>query len=461
MKSAAHPLVPWLLGLACLALVAVSARPYAGGWNDGSRLAAVESLVERHTLAIDDSLFCRPSADTLARNSPPYPSHDADLLTHGTRDKLLIGGHFYSDKPPVISLLMAGLYQGARWLGLPAASERPDLYCWLLTVATSGLAYLLAVLALYRLGRLVELPPVTLLAWLASFALATFALTYTQHVNNHILLLAVVALVCLQAAHLVRPDEAGQWSWGRLAVLGLLGGLGYNLDLGSGPLLLAALLLFVLCLTRQLVPVLVVLAAALPWLVACHAFNYALGGVWKPMNMVAEYSIWPGSPFSPANLTGFARHDLLKLPRYSLALLLGKHGFLTHNLPLLLALPCLVTGLRRPSPHRPALVLGLGWCVAAWLMYAVLSNNYGGACCSVRWFVPFLAPGYYLLAVALQRCPQYRADFLVLSAWGVVLGALMWWQGPWTLRVTPLLWPVVGAALLSWLALWYRRLVRV
>src|SRR5687767_12101081 len=44
-----------LLGASLIALV--SARPYAGGWNDGSRLATVESLVDRHTLAIDDSMF--------------------------------------------------------------------------------------------------------------------------------------------------------------------------------------------------------------------------------------------------------------------------------------------------------------------------------------------------------------------------------------------------------------------
>ena len=36
-----------------------SARPYAGGWNDGSRLATAECLVDQHTLAIDDSIFVR------------------------------------------------------------------------------------------------------------------------------------------------------------------------------------------------------------------------------------------------------------------------------------------------------------------------------------------------------------------------------------------------------------------
>lgn len=82
----------------------------------------------------------------------------------------------------------------------------------------------------------------------------------------------------------------------------------------------------------------------------------------------------------------------------------------------------------------------------------------GGACCSVRWFVPFLAPGYWLLAMLLRDRPEFRADFLALSAWGAVLGGIMWSIGPWTQRMVPLMWPVVGCALLTWGAIeWSRR----
>ena len=45
--------------LLALTVAAVSARPYAGGWNDGSRLATVETLVDQGTLVIDDSSFVR------------------------------------------------------------------------------------------------------------------------------------------------------------------------------------------------------------------------------------------------------------------------------------------------------------------------------------------------------------------------------------------------------------------
>ena len=46
-----------LIIAASLALAAALAQPYAGSWNDGSRLATVESLVDRHTWIIDDSIF--------------------------------------------------------------------------------------------------------------------------------------------------------------------------------------------------------------------------------------------------------------------------------------------------------------------------------------------------------------------------------------------------------------------
>ena len=48
--------MPWSLPLRASSRLS-AARPYAGSWNDGSRLATVESLVDRHTWAIDDSIF--------------------------------------------------------------------------------------------------------------------------------------------------------------------------------------------------------------------------------------------------------------------------------------------------------------------------------------------------------------------------------------------------------------------
>src|SRR6478735_475694 len=109
-------------------LAVISARPYAGSWNDGSRLAQVESLVDRHTLSIDDSIYINPS---LAATVSPYPNIPG-LRALGTYDKLLIDGHYYSDKSPAPQVLMAGAYQLWRWLGGPSAASHPDYFALML-----------------------------------------------------------------------------------------------------------------------------------------------------------------------------------------------------------------------------------------------------------------------------------------------------------------------------------------
>src|SRR5262245_205439 len=94
--------------LASAVVAIVSARPYAGGWNDGSRLASIESLGERGSFAIDDSIFVKPPPVESGRLMP-YAPEPLLLAMFGTQDKLFIEGKFYSDKPPVMSALMAGL----------------------------------------------------------------------------------------------------------------------------------------------------------------------------------------------------------------------------------------------------------------------------------------------------------------------------------------------------------------
>jgi hypothetical protein len=249
----------------------------------------------------------------------------------------------------------------------------------------------------------------------------------------------------------VREELAvGRSTCGRIAFVGTLGGLGYNLDLGLGPVLLAALFGLVAFRCRSWKAIAAFVAGAFPWIGAHHVLNYMIGGTIGPANAVPEYLNWPGSPFDTSNMTGVLRPSAGKLAVYSLALLFGKHGFIAHNLPLYLALPGAVMLLWRRSPVWPEVLFSAFWCTGGWLLYAVFSNNYGGACCSVRWFVPFLAPGFYVLAEAIRQRPDRRWDVAVLASWGAVLGAIMWANGPFIRHMVPMYWPIVGFGLVSW-----------
>src|SRR5438477_12418950 len=75
---------PGLVVALAAAIAIAGIQPYAGGWQDGSRLAMVEALVDHHTWAIDDSIFVTPT-----EAHDPYPA-DKPILRKGTPDKLFI-----------------------------------------------------------------------------------------------------------------------------------------------------------------------------------------------------------------------------------------------------------------------------------------------------------------------------------------------------------------------------------
>jgi hypothetical protein len=454
-----HPIPTWAVVILASLVAILSARSYAGSWNDGSRLATVECLVEYHTLAIDRSIFVQvPPAG--GGNPPVYYSKDSpDLLSAGTLDKLYIDGHYYSDKSPVPALLMAGVYQAIQWATGLTARDRPDQFCYWMNLLSSGLAYVLAVGCIYQMGRRLGLAPRLRTLLTVSFALCTVAPTYSEHVNNHILLLGVMSALMLTLAGLTQDVSAGGGLHSQAILIGMLAGLGYTIDLGVGPVLLVTTFALVVWRRRKPVPIILFALATLPWLALHHGVNYEVGGTLAPANSVARYFQWPGCPFNAENMTGTWKHpNVSHFLLYAADLLFGKRGFVGHNLPLFLALPALIFLLARRVRERPEVLYVAGLCGGVWLLYAATSNNLSGVCCSVRWLVPLLAPLYYLLALALRERPNCRRDLVALSAFGAVLSGFMWWQGPWMMYLIKVFWPIQALALVTWGWIAYRRL---
>jgi hypothetical protein len=431
--------------LAAAAVAALGAWAWPGGPNDGARLATAESLVDRHTLAIDDAVY------------KPYC------------DKLLINGHFYSDKPPLPSLLLAVEYQLLRWaLGL-RVSQPPDPLTYLLTLGSSGLAYVAAVWCVYRTAGVLGLAGPWRLALTASFGLGSLALPYVRHVNGHVIVLALVAAVFWQLAELAR-DKGGRLPVGRLLAVGALGGLAYAVEQPTGGLLLAGAA--VVAAARRPAwresawAVVCVSLAALPWAVLHHAVTYSYAGTFGPPNTHPEFFAYPGSQFDASNLTGTWLHaDIDAFLAYAFLMLFGGRGFVFANPTLWLAAPAFVAALRAGSGVRPEARLGMCWAAAVWLLYAALSTNFGGDCCSIRWFVPLLAPAYFALAVLLRDRPAWRPDFALVSVWGMALAWFYWVGGPWFNRprqagaaAEPIFWGVQAGLALTWAGLWAWRL---
>lgn len=444
----------WIVSIAVIVAI-MSARPYAGSWNDGGRLASVESIVDYHTLSIDRSVFV--DVDRITGAALPYPADDENLLEHGTRDKLFINGHFYSDKPMVQSLAMAAAYAFLQQTTGLVARDRPDLFAYVMTLLSSGFAFVVAVWGVARIGVRVGLSEANSGLLAMSFAFGTAALPYACHVNQHIVLLALAVLVLIDAHDLCAGIDSERKDRCRVARMGLYAGLAYGVDFGAGAPLATLTGLFVIRHRPSLKSLVIVSAAMLPGVMFYHGVNYAIGGSLMPANANVNYLHFPGSPFSVENATGGWKHENpLKFIMYGADLLWGKRGFFEHNAPLLLVI---FAGFRLwKSTHvsRSMLVFCVLWCGLTWLTYASGSNNLSGACYSIRWFVPLLAPGYYLLAALLRERTELLPHFVLLSAWGMLMAGLGWWDGPWSVHMVPMYWFIVAAMSMSWGCLTWR-----
>ena len=81
-------------------------------------------------------------------------------------------------------------------------------FCYWLTVGTSGISYVAAVIGVLLFTRRVLGPSWQALAVAASFALATCAVVYSRQLNPHIMLLGVTAWIIERGS---TGRQAGRW----------------------------------------------------------------------------------------------------------------------------------------------------------------------------------------------------------------------------------------------------------
>lgn len=148
------------LALLLVILMLATTHSAPGSWNDQSRIATVQSLVESGSFIIDNSIF------------------------KSTGDKVLINGHFYSDKPPILSVLGAAVYLPLYHLGFVLQRDSSVPY-YLVTLLTVKLFWLLGSIAFFHALRFTGLEARK--CFLASIALALGSLyfSWSATFNSH------------------------------------------------------------------------------------------------------------------------------------------------------------------------------------------------------------------------------------------------------------------------------------
>lgn len=399
---------PGVVGLVFALVLVPLSIPARHSGNVWSRYMAVESIVERGTLAVERSPLRAIS---------------------GSPDLIRSEGHLYSDKPPVLSALAALAYAPMRWGGWRLAGS-PEQFTAVNAVLVSlfaGGGSALAVAGLRIWLQAAPLPALVSDALALVLALCSPLLTYGVTFNNHSLAAGLVTIALVQ----VLEKDRIRSTHGRHAIAGLLSGLAAVVDLPAGGLTLAILLVCLVTWERR-VPWMF-LVGMVPPLVLHAGLQIAMTGSPLPAEMTPRVFDYPGSYWNSD--AGRWREPGPRW-RFGLELLFGFQGWLT-------VCPTLIFGLlalgriiaRRDDPLRSA-ALPVGLMLLVLVIYytwLVRRTDFAGLSFGTRHLLPLVPT---VLAFAVIGAARWRSRVgWTLLAGAVVIGGVYAYAGmrdPWS-----------------------------
>lgn len=402
--------LPPKLALVVLFVVSLLTTHFeAGGWNDKSRLAAVESLVEHGTLVIDDSSF--------------LPE---------THDRVYLNGHYYTDKPVMPSLFGALVYWPLHQLGLNL-QPGPNAATYLVTLLTMKVFWAAGLIAFYGLLGFVDLPRRARLVLMFALGFCSLYLSWSSVFNNHLLAASAVIIALYYVVHAKHGGPAR----GSLAAAG--GFFAFAAACDQPTALFGAGFLVYLLMHRSLRGGVVwYVAAGLVFVVPVLAINHAISGSVMPVQINPEHFVYPGSPWgnSPTHeLSGVGMNTGGELVNYAWRILFGPKGFVLYNPLLLLAVPALVWVVVKREPYwAEAAVIG-PCCLVIVGYYILYTKGYGGVAFGIRWFIALL-PVLFLFLYPLMKPAAGQwgkravGSLMAVSLFIAMIGLIRPWADP-------------------------------
>jgi hypothetical protein len=289
------PLV--IVFVAALFVCAILTKTHTVSWNDGSRFATVESLVDRHTAAIDGSPFLKIIGDW-------YRYH----------------GKTYSDKPPLLAVSGAAIGFVLAPFGITFERHRA-LTIYLVTLLTVGAWYATGCCYVYLFGRLLGFIRMRAYGIAALSGLATLSLPYATVLSNHVPC-GVAAIAGFYHA------ERAKTSGSHAALAGLFFALSYCFDPTAVIFVVpAAVLMMGTALHRWII----MLAAGLPIVAAQLGFNVLVTGSVIPPALNKSLWLDPTLPLYSAAWAAFTPPTPIEHVQNFFNLLVGSKGLFLYT----------------------------------------------------------------------------------------------------------------------------------
>ncbi len=337
-------------------LFAVLTKVHVVSWNDSSRMAQIQSLVERGSFIIDKSTF-------------------------STGDKYFFNNHFYSDKPPILAICAAPFYFVLNHLGF-SFENNSRLTTYIVTLLSIGS---LSALGLTVFRKILEVFFKTSDEWADIVAFitgtGTLILPYSLYFNNH-LPSGVFAIIGFYYLLNIKRNNKLE----NAAYSGFFFSLAGAIDINFFLFIPFMIILFF---RRSVKAGLIFGVSCIPVIILYLFLNLFTSGSFMPPAMNAPLWNYPGSEFNQENLSGLANHNnIISLLIYAFHMLIGNRGLISHSPIILFSLISFFVIYKEniQFPYKRE----YGYILLASLLYIIIyifkTTNYSGWAFGVRWF---------------------------------------------------------------------------
>lgn len=355
----------------CVSLIITSSK--VSSPNEISRLAAIESLVERQTFVIDDSRF----------------KH--------TVDKVYLNGHFYSDKPPVLSVWLASYYFLLnKVFGLSFEKNTPLCY-YLMTLFSVGVSYAALMVIFFNALRFAELSKKLSIYLTLLLGFGSLIFCYSRVLNNQL----IAAFLLFSAYYLIlKCGKRESPSKIRVFWVGLLTGFAFCVDIPTGGVFLVSYGVY-LCFTQYRRSIWAYLLGVVPMISLFAILNTRITGSLLPPYFHKEGYDYAGSIFPAAvgGTVGVSKNLL----QYAFHLLFGFHGLFLFT-PVLFFSIWIMFRIAKDFRHpffKDSLMILVNL-ISLLTFFCLFTSNYGGQSFGFRWMLPLIPFMFYFLAYSFQ-----------------------------------------------------------
>lgn len=373
-----------LMMLASLAMVLWNLQDASlNNANTGSRYATIEALVDLGTYYIDDTHYVH------------------------TIDKMRVGEHYISSKPPLLPTYGAAVYWVYQKLTGETIADHEGNVVRTVSFFTGLLFHAVFVVYLYRLCLLLFRRRLAILVTLAVGCFGYLGVAYATAINNHSVA-AAISIVGMFHTYRAGQGSPGYKDW---ILAGFWFGIIGAIDLSCLAFLPAAGLYLLLKDWRK--AVFGFGLAALPGLLSLAILNYEITGSIKPAYSNSELKDFPDNYFRN-HRRGI---DALREPKYVYAfnVLLGHHGVFSMTPVFLFGLYEIGRRIKNRS-YLPETLAITGVLMAAFYFYIFRTRNYGGWCVGMRWLVPFMPLLLLYFGVWFDRVKLTRLTLVAVAA---------------------------------------------